>query len=51
MRKLFILAFALATIAIAPKTYAQTKMVGGAAMYPTKILLTMPLTLKTTPLW
>jgi uncharacterized surface protein with fasciclin (FAS1) repeats len=36
MRKLFILAFALATIAIAPKTFAQTKMVGGAAMYPTK---------------
>src|SRR6201996_3474646 len=36
MRKLFIMAFALATIAIAPKTFAQTKMVGGAAMYPTK---------------
>ena len=31
-----IAAFALAAIAIAPKTYAQTKMVGGAAMYPTK---------------
>ena len=36
MKKLIIAAFALATIAIAPKTYAQTKMVGGAAMYPTK---------------
>jgi len=31
-----IAAFALVAIAIAPKTYAQTKMVGGAAMYPTK---------------
>lgn len=31
-----ITAFALATMAFAPKTYAQTKMVGGAAMYPTK---------------
>lgn len=28
--------FALAALAIAPKTYAQTKMVGGAAMYSTK---------------
>jgi uncharacterized surface protein with fasciclin (FAS1) repeats len=36
MRKLIIGAFALVAIAIAPKTYAQTKMVGGAAMYPTK---------------
>ena len=36
MKKLFIAAFALAAIAISPKTYAQTKMVGGAAMYPTK---------------
>ncbi|NCD71576.1 fasciclin domain-containing protein [Mucilaginibacter agri] len=36
MRKLFIAAFALAAIAFAPKTFAQTKMVGGAAMYPTK---------------
>lgn len=36
MKKLIIAAFAIATIAIAPKTYAQTKMVGGAAMYPTK---------------
>ena len=31
-----IAAFALVAIAIAPNTYAQTKMVGGAAMYPTK---------------
>ncbi|WP_454804046.1 fasciclin domain-containing protein [Mucilaginibacter phyllosphaerae] len=36
MKKLIIAAFALAAIAIAPNTYAQTKMVGGAAMYPTK---------------
>src|ERR1700741_1042976 len=36
MKKLIIGAFALVAIAIAPKTYAQTKMVGGAAMYPTK---------------
>jgi uncharacterized surface protein with fasciclin (FAS1) repeats len=36
MKKLIIAAFALAAIAVAPKTYAQTKMVGGAAMYPTK---------------
>lgn len=36
MKKLIIAAIALATIAIAPNTYAQTKMVGGAAMYPTK---------------
>ena len=36
MKKLIIAAFALAAIAIAPKTNAQTKMVGGAAMYPTK---------------
>jgi uncharacterized surface protein with fasciclin (FAS1) repeats len=35
MKKLIIAAFALAAIAIAPNTYAQT-MVGGAAMYPTK---------------
>ncbi len=39
MRKLIIAAFALAAIAIAPKTYAQTKMVGGAAMYPTKDII------------
>jgi uncharacterized surface protein with fasciclin (FAS1) repeats len=36
MKKLIIAAFALAAIAIAPRTYGQTKMVGGAAMYPTK---------------
>ena len=36
MKKIIIAAFALAAIAFAPKTYAQTKMVGGAAMYPTK---------------
>lgn len=36
MKKLIIAAFALAAIAIAPNTHAQTKMVGGAAMYPTK---------------
>src|SRR6476619_343454 len=36
MKKIMIAAFALAAIAMAPNTYAQTKMVGGAAMYPTK---------------
>src|ERR1700741_3954229 len=36
MKKLMIAAFALAAIAISPKVNAQTKMVGGAAMYPTK---------------
>jgi uncharacterized surface protein with fasciclin (FAS1) repeats len=37
MKKLIIAAFALAAIAIVPATSnAQTKMVGGAAMYPTK---------------
>ncbi|MEO8886429.1 MAG: fasciclin domain-containing protein [Mucilaginibacter sp.] len=36
MKKIMIAAFALAAIAFAPNTYAQTKMVGGAAMYPTK---------------
>ncbi len=36
MKKIIIAAFALVAIAIAPKTYAQTKMVGGAPMYPTK---------------
>jgi uncharacterized surface protein with fasciclin (FAS1) repeats len=39
MKKLIIAAFALAAIVIAPKTYAQTKMVGGAAMYPTKDII------------
>ena len=36
MKKFIISALALVAIAIAPNTYAQTKMVGGAAMYPTK---------------
>ena len=36
MKKLIISALALVAIAVAPNTYAQTKMVGGAAMYPTK---------------
>ena len=36
MKKIIIAALALVAIAIAPNTYAQTKMVGGAAMYPTK---------------
>jgi uncharacterized surface protein with fasciclin (FAS1) repeats len=36
MKKIIIAAIALAVSAIAPNTYAQTKMVGGAAMYPTK---------------
>src|SRR5258708_5720200 len=36
MKKLIIAAFAIATIAVAPRANAQTKMVGGAAMYPTK---------------
>lgn len=36
MKKIIIAAIVMVAIAIAPKTYAQTKMVGGAAMYPTK---------------
>ena len=36
MKKLIIAAVALVAIAVAPKANAQTKMVGGAAMYPTK---------------
>lgn len=36
MKKLFIAAIALAATAFGPSTFAQTKMVGGAAMYPTK---------------
>src|SRR5258708_30612803 len=36
MKKIILAAFALAAITIAPKANAQTKMVGGAAMYPTK---------------
>lgn len=39
MKKLIIAAFALAAIAFTSKTYAQTKMVGGAAMYPTKNII------------
>lgn len=39
MRKLFIAAFALATIATANLSFAQSKMVGGAAMYPTKNII------------
>jgi uncharacterized surface protein with fasciclin (FAS1) repeats len=36
MKKLFFAALVIVTTAVAPKTFAQTKMVGGAAMYPTK---------------
>src|SRR4051812_44313755 len=36
MKKIMIAALALVATAIAPNTFAQTKMVGGAAMYPTK---------------
>ena len=36
MKKLIMSALAVVAIAIAPNVYAQTKMVGGAAMYPTK---------------
>ncbi len=36
MKKLIISALALVAIAIAPTANAQTKMVGGAAMFPTK---------------
>jgi uncharacterized surface protein with fasciclin (FAS1) repeats len=36
MKKLIIAAFALAAFAVAPKANAQTKMVGGAEMFPTK---------------
>ncbi len=36
MKKLIIAAFALAAFAVAPKVQAQTKMVGGAEMFPTK---------------
>lgn len=39
MKKLFIAAFALAALAIAPKVNAQTKIVGGAPMYPTKDII------------
>jgi uncharacterized surface protein with fasciclin (FAS1) repeats len=36
MKKIIIAAFALVAIAIAPRANAQTVMVGGAAMFPTK---------------
>ncbi|MBS1521091.1 MAG: fasciclin domain-containing protein [Bacteroidetes bacterium] len=36
MKKIIFAVIAMAAVAIAPKTHAQTKMVGGAAMYPTK---------------
>ena len=36
MKKLFIAVFAVASIAFAQTSQAQTKMVGGAPMYPTK---------------
>ncbi|PTQ96580.1 putative surface protein with fasciclin (FAS1) repeats [Mucilaginibacter yixingensis] len=36
MKKLMIAALAAVALLTAPKTFAQTKMVGGAAMYPTK---------------
>src|SRR5882757_3521474 len=39
MKKIIFTAFALVAIAIAPKANAQTKMVGGAAMYPTKNII------------
>ncbi|MBS1501943.1 MAG: fasciclin domain-containing protein [Bacteroidetes bacterium] len=39
MKKIIIAVFAVAAIALAPKTFSQTKMVGGAAMYPTKNII------------
>lgn len=39
MKKLIIAAIALVAIAVAPKANAQTKMVGGAAMYPNKNII------------
>ncbi|MEO6149116.1 MAG: fasciclin domain-containing protein [Mucilaginibacter sp.] len=39
MKKLFIAAFALVALASAPQAYSQTKMVGGAEMYPTKDII------------
>lgn len=36
MRKIFVLAIALVASALTSQSIAQTKMVGGAAMYPTK---------------
>jgi uncharacterized surface protein with fasciclin (FAS1) repeats len=39
MKKLIIAAFAVAALAVTPKANAQNKMVGGAAMYPTKNII------------
>src|SRR4051812_33478585 len=39
MKKLILAVLALATFAVMPKANAQTKMVGGAAMYPTKNII------------
>ncbi|MGN6641042.1 MAG: fasciclin domain-containing protein [Mucilaginibacter sp.] len=39
MKKLIIATFALAAIAFTSNTYAQSKMVGGAPMYPTKNII------------
>src|ERR1700761_1597632 len=39
MKKLMIAAFALAAIAFAPKTFAQTKMEGRATRYPPKDIM------------
>jgi uncharacterized surface protein with fasciclin (FAS1) repeats len=39
MKKMIIAAFALVAFAVVPKVNAQTKMVGGAAMYPTKDII------------
>jgi uncharacterized surface protein with fasciclin (FAS1) repeats len=39
MKKMIIVAFALVAFAVVPKANAQTKMVGGAAMYPTKDII------------
>jgi uncharacterized surface protein with fasciclin (FAS1) repeats len=39
MKKIIIAVIAMAAVAIAPKSHAQTKMVGGAAMYPTKNII------------
>jgi uncharacterized surface protein with fasciclin (FAS1) repeats len=36
MKKLFIAAIAIVAVAVSTGAFAQTKMVGGAAMYPTK---------------
>src|SRR5260370_26339931 len=46
MKKIMIVAFALVAIAVAPNTYAQTKMVGGAAMFPTKNIVENAVNLK-----